>query len=228
MQDIARFASNREKIAATVRLVMVAGNRQAGEMAIKQGADAAMADDQNIAVPIIAQNGTHFSDDALLRIDCPLPATHASAGLGKKPVRHPFEFLWLQETRRAAVVLMHGLPDFRLETKRIGQNGGRFDRLGLTAANNPSARTQRSGVTCRKRPLTAKLGQAPFRHRTIGYDLDLRVAEITQQGHRTGKHLAGFISEHKLVSSSGMTGVIRTYNFFPRDCHGCGLVLASF
>lgn len=220
MQDIARFALNREEIAATGRLVMIARNRQAGEMAIKQGADA--------AIPIIAQNGAHLSDDARLRIDCPLPATHAFAGLGKKPVRHNFEYLRLQETRRAAVVLMHGLPDFRLETKRIGQNGGRFDRLGLTAADNPSRCPKGKGMTCRKRPLTAKLGQAPFRHRTIGYDLDLRVAEITQQGHRTGKYLAGFISGHKLVSGTGTTGGIRTHNFFRRDCHGCGLVLASF
>src|SRR5262249_1770705 len=86
-----------EEVAAASRLVIGSVDRYTRIVTIQQGADAAMADEEDIARFISGQDVFDLADDARLGVDRPLPAPNADLGLGKKLIGDRLKLVRNQE-----------------------------------------------------------------------------------------------------------------------------------
>src|SRR4051794_40120331 len=100
-----------EEAAAASGLVISPVDRNTRIVTVQQGADAAMADEEDIARLISSQDVFDLPDDARLGINRALPAPNADLGLGKKLVRNHLKLARNQETGCRSIILVHRLPN---------------------------------------------------------------------------------------------------------------------
>ncbi len=105
-------------------------------MAIKQCANTAMADHEDITALPLADYCFGFGDDSRLSINGAFPAAKAFAWVSEKLIGGMFEFFAFEIASGAAVVLVSMGADGDFDVQRVGNQRCSFDRLGLAAGDN--------------------------------------------------------------------------------------------
>ena len=116
---------------------MGAGNGMTQIVAKQQRANAAMADNQHIAIQFSREQMLDFANNSDLGINCAFPAANAHGRTGKKLVCHNFKLGGRKITGRRSVVFMHPRAHLDIERQSGACNLGGLDRLALGASDDP-------------------------------------------------------------------------------------------
>jgi hypothetical protein len=172
-----------EEAAAVSRLVTGPVDRNTRIVTIQQGADATMADEEDVARFISSQDVFDLADDARLGIDRPLPAPNADLGPGKKLIGDCLKFVRSQEAGRRSIILVHRLPNLYGDIQPGGNDLGCLDRLSLAARDNLCRARKLPRAPHPLRANSSDLAQAPGRDRDRRINVHLRMGEIAYEAH---------------------------------------------
>ena len=116
MKGSPRFFQESEVVAPARGLVVdpIDGNFRV--VAEQESADRAVSHKKYVTREVSLQDGLHFADNTRLSVFGPLPSPDTRRGVGKKFVGDDFELLGWQEASCGSVVLVHGVPDFQVDT----------------------------------------------------------------------------------------------------------------
>jgi len=184
MLHAALLSGECEEAATASGLVMSSVDRNTRIETIQQSADAAMADEEDVARLISSQNVFDLLDDARLGINRPLPAPDADLGLGKKLVGDRLKLFRNQETGCRSIILMHRLPNLYDDVQLGGNDFGCIDRLSLAARDDLRCASKLPPTPDRLRARSSELAQAPARDGDRRINIHFGIGEVAYEAHR--------------------------------------------
>src|SRR3954447_20100220 len=184
MLHAALLSGECEEAATASGLVMSSVDRNTRIETIQQSADAAMADEEDVARLISSQNVFDLLDDARLGINRPLPAPNADLGLGKKLVGDRLKLFRNQETGCRSIILVHRLPNLYEDVQPGGNDFGCLDRLSLAARDDLRCASKLPCAPDRLCARSSDLAQAPAWNGDRRINIHFRMGEVAYEAHR--------------------------------------------
>jgi len=173
-----------EKAATAGGLIISSVDRNTRIVAIQQGADATMADEEDVARSISSQDVLDLPDDTRLGVNRPLPAPNADLGLGKELVGNRLKLVRNQEAGCRSIILVHRFPNLDDDVQPGGNDFGCFDRLSLAAGNNLRCASKLPPAPDRLRARSSDLAQAPGWDGDGRINIHLRMGEVAYDAHQ--------------------------------------------
>src|SRR6185312_9280035 len=153
-------------------------------MAEQECTDGAVADEENIAGQISAQDFFDLVQDAPLCMDRTFPAPNTDERAPEKLIGYRLELLGLKESCRRTIVLVHGLAYLQRNVQTVRNDLGCLDCLPLSACDDLRRPPKLSGIRKCHRTRSANRAQAPGWDRDRRVNGDLRVSKIANDaGH---------------------------------------------
>src|SRR2546423_1366633 len=183
MLHVAVLLGKCKEAAAAGRLVIGPVDRNTRIVAVQQGADATMADEEDLARFIASQDMFDLADDARLGVDRTLPAPNADLGLGKKPVGDCLKLVRNQEAGCRSIILVRRLPNLYGDVQPGGNDLSCLDRLSLGAGDDLRCARKSPGARDRLHTSSSDLAQAPGWNGDRRINVHLRMGQIAYETH---------------------------------------------
>jgi len=173
----------REEAATASRLIMGSVDRNTRIITIQQGADATVADEEDIARFISSQDAFDLADDARLGVNRSLPAPNADLRLGKKLIGDRLKLVRNQEAGCRSIILVHRLANLDGNVQPGGNDLSGLDRFSLAAGDNLRRASELPRAPDRLRTSSSDLAQAPGWDGDRRIDVHLSMGEIAHEAH---------------------------------------------